>query len=215
MIKRMGLFQRRQDLTQTQFSAYWAKKHSPLVVQMPRFIRYVQNHRMDLLPNFTSQHLSFDLDGIAEMYWHSENEMQADFSSQQGIDILRQDETEFMSNISVCIVNEDELQGSQSDIKIMLCLSQILPEFDLDMLRLALPHVIGMQSSTVTQVMYRPQLPATSNIPQQFISLWFEYYETVQQDFNALMWTHFYSSTFKNIERMSLIMFCPLKIRER
>ncbi|MCW8040744.1 MULTISPECIES: hypothetical protein [Acinetobacter] len=48
MIKRMGLFQRRQDLTQTQFGAYWGKKHSPLMMRMPKFLHYTQNHRLDL-----------------------------------------------------------------------------------------------------------------------------------------------------------------------
>ena len=111
MIKRMGLFQRRQDLTQTQFSAYWAKKHSPLVMRMPKFLHYTQNHCIDFLPNFTAGHPAFEIDGIAEMYWHDEQEMQQDFNSQQSIELLRQDETEFMSSISVCIVQEAAMQG--------------------------------------------------------------------------------------------------------
>ena len=89
MIKRMGLFQRREDLTQTQFSAYWGKKHSPLVMRMPKFLHYTQNHRLDLLPNFSASHPAFELDGIAEMYWHNEPDMQEDFNRQQSIALLR------------------------------------------------------------------------------------------------------------------------------
>lgn len=213
MIKRMGLFQRRQDLTQTQFSSYWAKKHSPLVLGMPRFIRYVQNHRVDLLPNFTSSHLGFDLDGIAEMYWNDEAEMQRDFSSQQGIDILRQDETEFMSKISVCIVNEGCLTGNLANIKLMLCLDARMKHFDEKQFIQALPHLKGVQSSEVLEVMTRPQLCEIKNIPQYFISLWFDQYDHVLKDFQANGWDHYYKNQLSELTRLSLISLHCLTIR--
>lgn len=214
MIKRMGLFQRRQDLTQTQFSAYWAKKHSPLVMQMPRFIRYVQNHRMDALPNFTANHPAFDLDGIAEMYWHTEQEMQQDFHSQQAIDLLRQDESEFMSHISVCIADEGQLCGQQNTLKIMLCLSQTVDGINEQTLLQALPNVCGVQQSTVIEVMTRPQLPAVEHTPQQFFTLWFEQYAHVLQDFESATWQAFYQANFQQVQRASLLMLYPFKVRE-
>lgn len=210
----MGLFKRRQDLTQTQFSSYWAKKHSPLVLGMPRFIRYVQNHRIDLLPNFTSSHLAFNLDGIAEMYWNNEAEMQEDFSSQQGIDILRQDETEFMSQISVCIVKESSLTGVLANIKLMLCLDAKVIHFDEQQLIQTMPHLKGVQFSEVLQVMTRPQLPEIINIPQYFISLWFDQYDHVLKDFQSDGWMEYCEKQLSQFTRVSLIPVHCLTIKE-
>lgn len=213
MIKRMGLFQRRHDLTQTQFSAYWGKKHSSLVMAMPGFEQYTQNHRLDLLPNFTASHPSFDLDGIAEMYWKSEAEMQSDFSSQQGIEILRQDETEFMSHISVCIVDESPIYGHESSLKLMLCLSEAI-ELNEISLKEVLPHISGVRLSQVKQVIHRPQLPQITNIPQLFFSLWFDQYAHVLQDFEGEKWRDFYKDHLQKVERASILLVHAFKIRQ-
>lgn len=213
MIKRMGLFQRRQDLTQTQFSAYWGKKHSPLVMRMPKFLHYTQNHRLDLLPNFSSSHPAFELDGIAEMYWHNEPDMQEDFNYQQSIALLRQDECEFMSHISVCIVEETPLQGQRSAVKLMFCLSSAAADITEQSLKQALPNLCGVQRSDVTQMINRPQLSALPHVPQQFFSIWFERYACVLADFQADRWQQFYQTHFQQIQRVALILVYPLKVR--
>ncbi|WP_104492149.1 EthD domain-containing protein [Acinetobacter indicus] len=215
MIKRMGLFQRRNDLTPTQFSAYWAKKHSPLVMGMSGFQRYIQNHRLDFLPNFTASHPSFDLDGIAEMYWNTEQEMQSDFSSQQGIEVLRQDETEFMSHISVCIVDEGPLFGYKASVKLVLCLSEGYRELNETVLKQALPHIRGIQSSQVKEVIQRPQLPQIPYIPQQFFSLWFDQYDHVLQDFQNIGWMNLYQYHLMQIERVVLMLSYAFVIRNK
>ncbi|OTG90842.1 EthD domain-containing protein [Acinetobacter sp. ANC 3813] len=213
MIKRMGLFQRRQDLTQTQFSAYWAKKHSPLVMRMPKFLHYTQNHCIDFLPNFTAGHPAFEIDGIAEMYWHDEQEMQQDFNSQQSIELLRQDETEFMSSISVCIVEEAAMQGIQSNVKIILSLSSANSLVTEQSLKQVLPNLRGIQRSDVQQMMDRPQLPALPYVPQQFFSLWYDQYAHVLADFESGAWQTFYTQSFQHIQRISVLMVHPLKVR--
>ncbi len=214
MIKRMGIFQRREDLTQTQFSVYWAKKHSPLVMRMPQFTHYMQNHRVDLLPNFTAGHPAFHIDGIAEMYWQTEAQMQQDFNSQQAIELLRQDECEFMSRIFVCIVDEAELQGQKSELKILLCLSHTNALVSEQTLQQILPNLAGVQRSDVQQVMNRPQLPALTDVPQQFFSLWYDQYANVLADFESKAWQTFYAQNFQQIQRISLLMVHPFKVRE-
>ncbi len=213
MIKRMGLFQRRQDLTQTQFSAYWGKKHSPLVMRMPKFLHYTQNHRLDFLPNFSSSHPAFELDGIAEMYWHNEPDMQEDFNRQQSIALLRQDECEFISHISVCIVEETLLQGQRSAVKLMFCLSSAAADITEQSLKQALPNLCGVQRSDVTQMINRPQLPTLPHVPQQFFSIWFERYACVLADFQADRWQQFYQTHFQQIQRVALMLVHPLEVR--
>ena len=213
MIKRMGLFQRRQDLTQTQFSAYWGKQHSPLVMRMPKFLHYTQNHRLDLLPNFSASHPAFELDGIAEMYWHNEPDMREDFNRQHSIALLRQDECEFMSHISVCIVEETPLQGQRSAVKLMFCLSSAAADITEQSLKQALPNLCGVQRSEVTQMINRPQLPALPHVPQQFFSIWFEQYACVLADFQADRWQQFYQTHFQQIQRVALMLVHPLKLR--
>ena len=213
MIKRMGIFQRRSDLTLNQFSAYWGKKHSPLVMAMPKFERYTQNHRMDLLPNFLSEHLGFDIDGIAEMYWQTDAQMQQDFNSQQGMNVLRQDETEFMSHISVCIAEERKLYGTMSAVKLILCLSSINSEINADNFKLILPNVRGIQMSEVKSVIQRPQLPPLLYIPQYFFSLWFDQYIDVITDFESKHWLEFYHQAFVTVDRASLSLVYPFEVR--
>lgn len=210
----MGLFQRRQDLTQTQFSAYWAKKHSPLVMRMPKFLHYTQNHCIDFLPNFTAGHPAFEIDGIAEMYWHNEQEMQQDFNSQQSIELLRQDETEFMLRISVCIVEESALQGQQAPLKLMLCLSDVCSTISVASLLKALPQLYGVQCSTVMDVISRPQLAPIEHLPKQIFSLWYGQYAQVLEDFGSSCWQKFYRQNFQQIQRVSLMMLNPLLVRE-
>lgn len=214
MIKRMGLFQRRQDLTLTQFSAYWGKKHSPLVMQMPKFLQYTQNHRMDWLPNFTANHHAFEIDGIAEMYWNNEHEMNEDFNQHQAIDLLRQDETEFMSHISVCLVKEGELQGKIGTLKLILCLSEECNDLKVSEFLNALPSVQGVQISIVEQVFKRPQLPELSAVPNMFVNLWFDDYADVKHNFEAESWHKFYVERFSEVERISILAVCALPIRK-
>lgn len=215
MIKRMGLFQKRHDLTQSQFSAYWTKKHSPLVMQMPRFSRYIQNHCVDLLPCFTPNHSAYALSGIAEMYWATKAEMLEDFNGHDHINRLRQDECEFMSNISVCIVNESVLQGEKSQIKLMLCVDESDKDkgFDLQDLKQVLPHLQGLQRSERLDVITRPQLAAVPNIPWRFYSVWFKQYEHVLEDFSHPSWKQFYKKHFQTIGRVSLFMLHEVHIR--
>lgn len=213
MIKRMGLFKKREDLNLSQFSSYWAKKHSPLVVKMPKFITYIQNHKVDILPNFVTNHPTFHLDGIAEMYWYSEKDMFDDFDSPNGIEILRQDESEFMSHISVCIVEEAVLEGKQSAIKIVMCLGNGFENVDVISLKKVLPNLRGFQRSDVLQIMKRPHLPEILNVPHVFVNMWFDNYEQVLKDFTSDAWKTYYQSDMGSIDRLSLDIFHSIQIR--
>ena len=180
---------------------------------MPKFLHYTQNHRLDFLPNFSSSHPAFELDGIAEMYWHNEPDMQEDFNRQQSIALLRQDECEFISHISVCIVEETLLQGQRSAVKLMFCLSSAAADITEQSLKQALPNLCGVQRSDVTLMINRPQLPALPHVPQQFFSIWFERYSCVLADFQADRWQQFYQTHFQQIQRVALILVHPFKVR--
>ncbi len=182
-------------------------------MKMPKFITYIQNHKVDILPNFVASHPTFHLDGVAEMYWHTEKDMLDDFDSSTGIDILRQDESEFMSNISVCIVEEEELEGEKTAIKIMMCLGHEAENINIKFLKQSLPHSSGLQKSTVIKVMSRPHLPELSNVPNIFISIWFDTYEDVLTDFESDLWKKYYQSDMREIDRLSLDIFNPIFIR--
>lgn len=216
MIKRMGLFQKRDDFTQSQFSAYWTKKHSPIVMQMPRFSHYTQNHCVDLMPCFTPNHPAYVLSGIAEMYWATEANMLEDFNSHDHINCLRQDECEFMSNISVCIVDESALLGEKSQIKLMLCVSKsdTAEDFKFQDIQQALPHLQGLQFSETLQVINRPQLAAIQDIPEHFYSLWFNQYQDVLTDFSNSGWQQFYTTHFQKVSRISILMLHSIDIRK-
>ena len=62
--------------------------------------------------------------------------------------------------------------------------------------------------------MSRPQLPTLSNVPQQFYSLWFDQYAHILADFESEAWQTFYAQNFQQIQRISLVMVYPFKVRE-
>lgn len=179
-------------------------------MQMPIFSHYTQNHCVDLMPCFTPNHPAYVLSGIAEMYWDTEANMLEDFNSHDHINCLRQDECEFMSNISVYIVDESALLGEKSQIKLMLCVSKsdTAEDFKFQDIQQAL------QFSETLQVINRPQLAAIQDIPEHFYSLWFNQYQDVLTDFSNSGWQQFYTTHFQKVSRVSILMLHSIDIRK-
>lgn len=131
------------------------------------------------------------------MYWENEQAMHDAFNQRGAIEALKQDESEFMSKISVCIVDEQQLIGPQASIKLILCSSGVYAGAVLSQFMHVLPHVKGVQQSSTQQLVTRPQLPPIDEIPQPFVGLWFEQYDHVLQDFQSSLWYTFYTLNFE------------------
>lgn len=95
---------RRPDLSRQEFLNYWSDVHAPLVLRLAkdiRLVRYVQHHGQDcaLSRQFVTHRGVAGLhDGVAQLWWLSEDDRLAAASTAVGIEasrLLREDERRF------------------------------------------------------------------------------------------------------------------------
>jgi uncharacterized protein (TIGR02118 family) len=79
MTKVIFVLHRRPDMDRDAFRRYWRDVHGPIAARMPGLRRYVQNYAV---PGATSG--DPPCDGIAELWFDSEEAMRAAFASPEG-----------------------------------------------------------------------------------------------------------------------------------
>lgn len=90
MIKLIFCVKRQSLMSRAEFQEYWLKHHGPLFQKFAetyRAVRYVQSHTIDSPLNENlkkSRGLSDEYDGIAEIWWQSEEDFLAAISSPEG-----------------------------------------------------------------------------------------------------------------------------------
>jgi uncharacterized protein (TIGR02118 family) len=119
MIKIMFLLVKRQDMTEQQFHRYWLQRHAPIVSARSGDMgmrRYVQSH---LIPSPMTAGLERargwrpnPFQGVAEVWWDSEEAMAAVFATPQGADAgekLAEDEKQFLDDRTVVLMTREYL----------------------------------------------------------------------------------------------------------
>jgi uncharacterized protein (TIGR02118 family) len=105
MIKMNFCVRKRDDISAADFHDYWLSKHGPLVKSVRGALnikKYVQSHGAfsELGDMAIAQRgMTSGYDGLAELWWESEETLQAAFISPQGIDagaMLVEDEAKFI-----------------------------------------------------------------------------------------------------------------------
>ncbi len=120
MIKFVMCLRRRSDLTREQFQDYWKNNHGPFFMQnadVMRAKKYVQSLTVDTPLNEglrTSRGMLPEFDGVAEVWFESEEDLIAAMSSPEGQKLstaLLEDEGKFIDHAqsSAFIVKEHEL----------------------------------------------------------------------------------------------------------
>ena len=120
MIKLVMCLRRRPDKTRQEFQDYWLNQHGPFFQKHAgdmRSKRYVQSHTLDSPLNDLfrqSRNMQPDYDGVAEVWFDSEEDMVAAMSTPEGQDLsaaLLEDEGNFIdhANSSAFLVREHEL----------------------------------------------------------------------------------------------------------
>jgi uncharacterized protein (TIGR02118 family) len=90
MIVRMGLLTRRTEVSQTEFRRHWRDVHGPLAARLPALRCYHQNHVVDsrqLAINHARG--SWSVDGISELWFDSEEDMNRAVSSEEYQEVAR------------------------------------------------------------------------------------------------------------------------------
>ena len=120
MIKFVMCLRRRSDLTREQFQEYWKNNHGPFFMKnadVMRAKKYVQSLTVDTPLNEglrTSRGMLPEYDGVAEVWFESEEDLMAAMSSPEGQKLsaaLLEDEGKFIDHAqsSAFIVKEHEL----------------------------------------------------------------------------------------------------------
>ena len=119
MIKFVMCICRHPDMTREQFQDYWRNNHGPFFMENAdamRAIKYVQSHTVDTPLNEglrSSRGMLPEYDGVAEVWFESEEELMEGMSSPEGQKlgaVLLEDEGNFIdhSKSSAFIVEEHE-----------------------------------------------------------------------------------------------------------
>ncbi|MGB0694454.1 MAG: EthD domain-containing protein [Rhodospirillaceae bacterium] len=120
MIKLVMCLTRRSDLTREEFLDYWLNKHAPFFLEnahIMRSKRYVQDHTLTSPLNDvfrSSRNMMPEFDGIAEVWFESEQDLMEAFGTQEGQDLgaaLLKDESNFVDHerSAAFLVQEHEL----------------------------------------------------------------------------------------------------------
>ena len=120
MIKFVMCITRHTDMTREEFRDYWMNKHGPFFMENAAAMnakKYVQSHTMDTPLNEglrTSRNMMPEYDGVAEVWFESEQALMEGMSSPEGQKLgaaLLEDEGNFIdhSKSSAFIVEEHEL----------------------------------------------------------------------------------------------------------
>jgi uncharacterized protein (TIGR02118 family) len=120
VIKFVMCLTRHPDMTRQQFQDYWLNQHGPFFQKHAGDLRskkYIQSHTIDTPMNDLlrmSRGMLPEFDGIAEVWFESEEDMVAAMSSLEGMKLateLLEDENKFIdhSKSSAFIVREEEL----------------------------------------------------------------------------------------------------------
>ncbi len=119
MIKLVMCLCRRSDITREQFQDYWLNSHGPFFMKNADAMgakKYVQSHTVDTPLNEgmrTSRGMLPEYDGVAEVWFESEEDLMQAMSSPEGQKLgaaLLEDEGNFIdhSKSSAFIVKEHE-----------------------------------------------------------------------------------------------------------
>ncbi|TCK17173.1 uncharacterized protein (TIGR02118 family) [Thiogranum longum] len=120
MVKLIMCCTRRPDMSREEFQDYWLNKHAPFFMgsaSKMRAKKYIQSHTIDTPLNDglkESRGMQPAYDGVAEVWFESEEDLMAAMSSPEFQEIapsLMEDENKFIdhSKSTAFIVNEIEL----------------------------------------------------------------------------------------------------------
>jgi uncharacterized protein (TIGR02118 family) len=111
MIKMVYCLRCLPGISEEEFHRYWLEQHGPLVRSIAKdmgIMRYVQAHTVQTPMNEIlqrSRELSEAYDGVAELWWESEDQMVDALSSPEGIEAqtrLTDDEATFIDFANSC-----------------------------------------------------------------------------------------------------------------
>lgn len=107
MIKTVTLLAKRDDWSREEFLKYWREVHGPLATDVTNIRRYVQSECLGNIHRADIAAMDFEVDGVAEVWYDSEEAMRAARVSPEGQRLLA-DGAKFIGRAHTMIVREQE-----------------------------------------------------------------------------------------------------------
>ena len=104
-VRNLTVLTRKPTLSRAEFSRYWAETHGPLVEQLPGIARYSQNHVVAAGTRTGYPTADYEIDGIVDFVFDSQEAATAAFESELGQRIMR-DASTFIERMCVYTIEE-------------------------------------------------------------------------------------------------------------
>ncbi|WP_131723250.1 MULTISPECIES: EthD domain-containing protein [Burkholderia] len=120
MIKRMTLLSRKEGTAISDFRAYWAGCHARLALCMDGITSYTQNRVEKTLWQHADSEGCFQVDGVVELCFESDEVMSVAQSSAVGSRYIPEDEPNFLRGWSLCVVEQDDKHNDPIGVKVLI-----------------------------------------------------------------------------------------------
>jgi uncharacterized protein (TIGR02118 family) len=110
MIKTVTLLAKRDDWSREEFLRYWREVHAPLANDVANIRRYVQSECIDEVIRKDVTEMEVAVDGVAEVWYDSEEAMWEARRSPAGLALLA-DGAKFIGRARTVVVREQEFIG--------------------------------------------------------------------------------------------------------
>ena len=125
MIVRMGLLQKRADLSTADFGRHWRDVHGPLAAKLPGLRRYHQNLVVDRQQRgIAYARGAHDFDGISELWFDDVPSMQRAFSAKSVEDLAR-DEANLIADLKVITAIQHPVIPPPDDVPLIKRMSTL------------------------------------------------------------------------------------------
>lgn len=120
---RMGLLQRRPDLSPEDFGRHWRAVHGPLAARLPGLLRYHQNHLRERLAFEGIPPADWPLDGISELWFDPAADMRA-LAATPPYRAVAEDEPRCMLPSRVIVADQHTVAAGQGGCKVIALLTR-------------------------------------------------------------------------------------------
>jgi uncharacterized protein (TIGR02118 family) len=200
MIARMGLLQKKPDLSDAEFRAHWRDVHGPLAAKLPGLRRYHQNHVVDREQRgIVYARGSHDFDGISELWFDDLPSMQRAFSSDL-VEEVAADEASFIGDLKLVAAIQHQVVPVPKGARLIKRMSTLkrrpdvsLEEFQHEWFQVhsvlvkRLPEVKGYTQNLIFDRAHGRGKPASyDELPiDGIVELWFSDRESLDAGFNS------------------------------
>ena len=200
MITRMGLLQKKPDLSDAEFRAHWRDMHGPLAAKLPGLRRYHQNHVVDREQRgIVYARGSHDFDGISELWFDDLPSMQRAFSSDL-VEEVAADEASFIGDLKLVTAIQQQVVAVPKGARLIKRMSTLKrrPDVSLEtfqhewfqvhsVLVKRLPEVKGYTQNLIFDRAHGRGRPASyDELPiDGIVELWFNDRESLDAGFNS------------------------------